>query len=38
MLTRAQFLRLVAGAVLGSDGLAPVKPFFGDLFKGFICQ
>ena len=28
---------LVAGAVLGSDGLAPVKPFFGDLFKGALC-
>ncbi len=28
---------LIAGAVLGSEGLAPVKPFFGDLFKGALC-
>jgi hypothetical protein len=28
---------LLAGAVLGSEGLAPVKPFFGDLFKGALC-
>lgn len=28
---------LFVGAVLGSEGLAPVKPFFGDLFKGALC-
>jgi len=28
---------LLAGALLGPDGLAPVKPFFGDLFKGALC-
>jgi len=28
---------LLVGAMLGSDGLAPVKPFFGDLFKGALC-
>ena len=28
---------LVVGALLGHEGLAPVKPFFGDLFKGALC-
>jgi hypothetical protein len=28
---------LLAGALLGIEGLAPVKPFFGDLFKGALC-
>jgi len=28
---------LLAGALLGAEGLAPVKPFFGDLFKGALC-
>jgi hypothetical protein len=28
---------LLAGALLGPEGLAPVKPFFGDLFKGALC-
>jgi len=28
---------LAIGAVLGPSGLAPVMPFFGDLFKGALC-
>lgn len=28
---------LIIGAVAGKAGLAPVKPFFGDLFLGFLC-
>jgi len=28
---------LLVGAALGPDGLAPVKPFFWDLFKGALC-
>ncbi|WP_018228273.1 sodium-dependent bicarbonate transport family permease [Methyloversatilis universalis] len=28
---------LLIGWVAGSDGLAPMKPFFGDLFKGTLC-
>lgn len=28
---------LAIGAVLGPQGVAPVKPFFGDLFKGVLC-
>lgn len=28
---------LAIGALLGPQGVAPVKPFFGDLFKGALC-
>ena len=28
---------LAVGALLGTDGLVAVKPFFGDLFKGALC-
>ncbi len=28
---------LVIGGVIGKAGLAPVRPFFGDLFLGFLC-
>lgn len=28
---------LVIGALIGKTGLAPVRPFFGDLFLGFLC-
>lgn len=28
---------LLIGAVAGKAGLAPVRPFFGDLFLGFLC-
>jgi uncharacterized protein len=28
---------IVIGAVLGPQGLAPIKPFFTDLFKGALC-
>ena len=28
---------LAVGALLGPGGLGPVKPFFGDLFKGALC-
>jgi hypothetical protein len=28
---------LVIGALVGQKGLAPVKPFFGDLFRGVLC-
>ncbi|TCT08278.1 sodium-dependent bicarbonate transport family permease [Aquabacter spiritensis] len=28
---------LLIGAVLGKAGLAPVQPFFGELFLGFLC-
>lgn len=28
---------LAIGALLGPGGMAPVKPFFGDLFKGALC-
>ncbi len=28
---------LLIGAIAGPDGLAPVKPLFGDLFKGVLC-
>jgi hypothetical protein len=28
---------LVIGAIAGHEGLAPVKPLFGDLFRGLLC-
>lgn len=28
---------LVIGGIIGKAGLAPVRPFFGDLFLGFLC-
>lgn len=28
---------LVIGGLIGKTGLAPVRPFFGDLFLGFLC-
>lgn len=28
---------LLIGGIIGKTGLAPVKPFFGDLFLGFLC-
>lgn len=28
---------LIIGGIIGKAGLAPVRPFFGDLFLGFLC-